>query len=97
MSIILKNTKIPVTISKEKNEDIYLIEGDASYSNGLLHFSHEFSFSISFSHGNLEFLGGYEIASEDIDYEKGEAGLSALKFYHPGLIEDIIEEIKNLK
>ena len=95
---VLEKTQIPVMITpyEYKKGTAYCIEGDVSKSCGVLHFSHEFTFSVSMKNNTPKFLGGWEIACEDIDYPDGEEGVKCLEYFHPGLYEDVLTELKKL-
>lgn len=86
-TVVMKNTRVAVTLSKE-DDDIYLVEADTSRSNGCLHFTHEFYIRLKME-GTLRFLGGEEIACEDIEYTPDQDGCEYFKMIHPGLYEDL--------
>lgn len=89
-TVIMKNTRVAVSLSKEEN-DVYLVEADTSKSNGCLHFTHEFYIRVKMEGGALGFLGGEEIACEDIEYTPDQDGCNYFKMIHPGLYEDLEE------
>lgn len=95
MKVTLSSTQIPVEINKSGSNN-FIIEGDASCSNGILHFGHEFTFTVKLKNGEPEFLGGWEIACEDIDYPKGKDGEKALEFFHPRLYSDVVTALKTI-
>lgn len=85
--VILKKTGILVVIYERKG--IYYVDADTSYSKGGLHFTHEFSVGVKINDDKLEFLGGSEIACEDIEYTGDKDGRDYFESIHPGLLEDL--------
>ena len=85
--VVLENTGIPVVIYERNG--IYYVDADTSYSKCGLHFTHEFSVGVKINNGMLEFLGGSEIACEDIEYAGDEDGRRFFEIVHPGLLDDL--------
>lgn len=85
--IVLEKTGIPVVIYGYK--DIYYVDADTSFNKGGLHFTHEFSVGVKIIDNKLEFLGGDEIACEDIEYTGDKNGRDYFEAIHPGLLDDL--------
>lgn len=74
--------------------DLFLVELDASYQNGILHFTHEISILVSLEDGKLKLIKGYEIGPEDSEYYPED--WDYLKERHCLSEESIINEINGL-
>lgn len=93
MKIILKKSKLPVNVMQISNKDdkaaIYSVSADTSRTNGMLRFTHEFCILIKIEDKEVSFLGGEEIACENIQYTPDEDGKEFFEHVHPGIYNDI--------
>lgn len=93
MKMILKKSKLPVNVTQISNKNnkavIYSISADTSKSNGVLRFTHEFCILIKIEDKEVSFLGGEEIACDNIEYTPDEDGRKFFEHVHPGLYDDI--------
>lgn len=93
MKIILKKSKLPVNVMQISNKSdkpvIFSISADTSRTNGALRFTHEFCILIKIEDKKVSFLGGEEIACENIEYTPDEDGREFFEHVHPGLYDDI--------
>lgn len=87
MKVVLEKTGFSVEIEKENGG--YYVEADTSRSAGCLHFTHEFFIHVNLANGKIQFLGGDEIACEDIEYTADKYGRDFFEYIHPGVLQDI--------
>ena len=92
---VLTNPSIPINVIKLDRPDCYMVEGDTSYSKGGVRFSHEFTFTVMVNDKAAEFLGGWDIACEDIDYKSGKDGLEFFETMPPGLFNGTVAAIRS--
>lgn len=93
MKIVLKKLKLPINVMQISNKSdkaaIYSVSADTSRANGALRFTHEFCILIKIEDKKVSFLGGEEIACENIEYTPDEDGRKFFEHVHPGLYNDI--------
>ena len=66
---------------------------DSNGNKRLLH--NEVGFSFLLVNGKMKLLGGWHIGTEDFEF--GEMEYWVLEHYHPGITEQVINKIKEIK